>query len=472
MNGMHVRNQRSGTVTELQTYTDGRTSRPCTVRETIFAPATSAGRAAVAIVRISGPACETALRALTSDAQLSDRVASLRKLRDPETGEVLDRAIVLRFLAPRSFTAEDMAELHITGGRAVQKSVMKALGKIESLRIANPGEFALRAFENGKLDLSAVEGVADLIASETEAQRKQAFRIADGALSREAESIRGLLVEGMFTLEAQIDFSDAEETESNTLDDVRRLASRAVERIRTILESAHRGERLRAGLNIVIAGPPNVGKSTLMNALSRRDVSIVSPNPGTTRDLIEVALDLDGYPVTLVDTAGIRDAQDAIEVEGIDRARLRAQEADLTLWLAECGSTPAAIPSGIEPVMLVRTKADRAARESESRPSTRNMVHRISARTGEGIGELLDEISDFAARQFDGGAALITAERHRVAFLDAEAALVRALNSGQDALELLAEELRLASWALARIGGRIDVEDVLDGIFARLCIGK
>ncbi len=463
---MDMRNQYSGTIA------GGMMSGLCTVRETIFAPATSAGRAAVAMVRISGPACEAALKALTSGAQVNDRVASLRRLRDPETGEILDRAIILRFFAPRSFTAEDMAELHITGGRAVLKSVMKALGKIKSLRIANPGEFALRAFESGKLDLSAVEGLADLVASETEAQRKQALRIAGGALSREVESIRGLLIEAMSTLEAQIDFSDSEETESITIDDVRRLASLAVERIRTILATANRGERLRVGLNVVIAGPPNAGKSTLMNALSRREVSIVSPNPGTTRDLIEVALDLDGYPVTLVDTAGIRYSQDAIEAEGIDRARRRTQEADLTLWLAECGSAPAAIPSGVEPVLIVRTKADKGVQEGEFCPLAGNGDHRISARTGEGIAELLDEIARFAAKQFGGGAALITAERHRTAFLDAEAALVRAVSSGQDALELLAEELRLASCALARIGGRIEVDDVLDGIFARLCVGK
>jgi tRNA modification GTPase len=443
-----------------------------TVRETIFAPATGVGRAAVAIVRISGPGCEAAVVALTSDTKLNDRIASLKNLRDPETNELLDRAIVLRFFAPRSFTAEDMAELHVTGGRAVLNSVMKALGKIEGLRLAQPGEFALRAFENGKLDLSAVEGLADLVESETEAQRKQALRIAGGALSREAESIRALLIEAMSRVEALIDFADAEDAESITFHDVRRLVSQAADRIRTILATANRGERLREGLNVVIAGPPNVGKSTLMNALSMREVSIVSPKPGTTRDLIEVSLDLDGYPVTLVDTAGICASLDAIEMEGIERARRRARQSDLTLWLSECGSAPSPPPCGVEPVLFVWTKADRVGRGEELCSSTGHFAHCISARTGEGIPELLDEIACFTAMRFDGGSALVTAERHRMAFLKAEAALERALTLGRDVLEFLAEELRQASRALERVGGRVDVDDVLEGIFARLCIGK
>ena len=202
------------------------------LRETIFAPATGTGRAAVAIVRISGPDCDTAVRALTSDASLNDRVASVRDLRDPETGELLDRSIVIRFFAPRSFTTEEMAELQLTGGRAVLKSVLRALEKIPGLRIAEPGEFALRAFENGKMDLTEVEGLADLVASDTEAQRKQALRIAGGALSRETASIRALLIRAMSALEGQLDFSDVEDAELFTVGDVRRLASQAIERIR------------------------------------------------------------------------------------------------------------------------------------------------------------------------------------------------------------------------------------------------
>jgi tRNA modification GTPase len=365
-----------------------------------------------------------------------------------------------------------MVELHVTGGRAVLQSVINALWKIEGLRLAHPGEFALRAFENGKLDLSAVEGLADLVESETEAQRKQALRIAGNALGREADAIRELLIRAMSTLEAHIDFSDVEDAESITLGDVRLQISEAVERVRIVLATANRGVRLRAGLNVVIAGPPNVGKSTLLNALSRREVSIVSPNPGTTRDLIEVALDLDGYPVTLIDTAGIREPENAIEMEGIDRALRRVQESDLTLWLVESGATSTHVPHGIEPVLIVWTKCDLVARRAEFCGPSRDLGYNISARTGEGIPELIDEIARFAVSQFEAGSAMISAERHRNAFLDAESALLRALNSNLDAFEIIAEELRLASSALAQISGRVNVDDILDGIFARLCIGK
>jgi tRNA modification GTPase len=443
----------------------------CDFRETIFAPSTGAGRAAVAIVRISGPECGPAVQAMTSSANFIDRVASLRDLRNPETGELLDRAIVVRFFAPRSFTAEEMAELHVTGGRAVLNSVIKALSKIHGLRLAQPGEFALRAFENGKIDLSEVEGLADLVASETEAQRKQALRIAGGALSRETESIRALLLRAMAVIEAQLDFSDVEDAESLTVADVHRLASEAVERIRTVLAPAQSGERLRDGFSVVIAGPPNVGKSTLMNALSRREVSIVSPRPGTTRDLVEVALDLGGYPVTLIDTAGIRPSNDEIEMEGIERAQRRALEADLTLWLVECGRVPSPIPSGVEPALIVWTKSDLATPGAKFAASGNNSIYYVSAQTGDGMSELLHAVACFCD-SLCPGSALITAERHRTAFMDAEAALVRALSNGQDTLELLAEDLRLAARALARIAGRVDVEDLLDNIFARMCVGK
>ncbi len=263
-------------------------------RDTIFALASGAGRAAIAALRLSGPACASALAALAPGARFPDRVATLRLLRDPATGEPLDRALVVRFLAPRSFTGEEMAELHVTGGRAVIAGVVGALAKIPGLRPAEPGEFAWRAFENGKLDLSEVEGIADLVEAETAAQRRQALRIAGGALSRETEAIRSKLLEAMAILEAQIDFSDVEDADALSLDAARALAGEAARRVRAALASAEAGARLREGFNVVIAGPPNVGKSTLMNALARRDVSIVSSIPGTTRDLVEVSLDLQG----------------------------------------------------------------------------------------------------------------------------------------------------------------------------------
>ena len=336
-------------------------------RDTIFAPASGSGRAAIAVLRLSGPACATALEALAPGAPFADRVAALRLLRDPATGEALDRALVIRFLAPRSFTGEEMAELHVTGGRAVIAGVIGALARVPGLRPAGPGEFAWRAFENGKLDLSEVEGLADLVDAETAAQRRQALRIAGGALSRETEAIRSKLLEAMAILEAQIDFSDVEDADALSLDAARAMAAEAALHVRAALAGAEAGERLREGFNVVIAGPPNVGKSTLMNALARRDVSIVSAIPGTTRDLVEVPLELRGYPVTLVDTAGIRETDDPIEREGVARARRRAREADLTLWLsdaAEAGAAPA--PAG-GPVIAVLTKADRPPRQRGGR---------------------------------------------------------------------------------------------------------
>lgn len=441
-------------------------------RDTIFAVASGAGRAAIAIVRISGPAVAAALRALRIGA-LSDRVATLRTLRDPQTLEALDRAIVLRFCGPRSFTGEQMAELHLTGSRAVLAGVISALGKVSGVRPAEPGEFAWRAFANGKLDLSEVEGLADLVVAETSAQRRQALRVAGGALSREADGIRALLVRAMSTLEALIDFSDIDGVNSLMLADARDLALQALQRIRSILASSQMGERLRDGLNIIIAGAPNVGKSTLMNVISKREVSIVTPTPGTTRDIIELSLDIKGYPVTLVDTAGIRDTDDPVEREGVERARRRLKDADLTLWLTECG-TPLVRGSDVAgATILVNTKSDQSSTATDVDLPGMISSLRISARTGEGVSRLLDEIACFAASQFDGSAAaLITTERHKIAFSDAESALARLIHSELGALELAAEDLRLAARAMERIAGRIDVNEVLGTIFSRFCVGK
>jgi tRNA modification GTPase len=438
-------------------------------RDTIFAPASGGGRAAIAVIRISGPACEQALDALAPGAIFPDRVASLQALQDPGSGEALDRALVLRFRAPRSFTGEEMAELQVTGGRAVIAGVLRALAQVPGLRPAEPGEFAWRAFERGKLDLSEVEGLADLVDAETAAQRRQALRIAGGALSRESEAIRGKLVDAMALLEAQIDFSDVEDADALSLDSARALASEAARRVRDALAGAEAGARLREGFNVVIAGPPNAGKSTLMNALARREVSIVSPLPGTTRDLVEVALELRGFPVTLVDTAGIRETDDPIEREGVARARRRAAEADLTLWLGDAAS-PFAPPPAASATLAVLTKTDRLKGQPGAAPSG---ALRISALTGEGLDQLLDAVADLAEERMAGPApALITLERHRAAYADALDALERAIDPDVQELELVAEDLRLAGRALERIAGRIDVEEVLGGIFSRLCVGK
>ena len=435
-------------------------------RDTIFAPASGAGRAAIAVIRISGPRCAAALAALAPDKVFPDRVATLATLSDPASGQALDRALVVRFVAPRSFTGEDMAELQVTGGRATIAGFIAALARLPGLRPAEAGEFAWRAFESGKLDLSEVEGLADLVDAETEAQRLQALRIAGGALSRDAEAIRAAIAEAMALIEAQIDFSDVEDSDALSLDQARVIAATAAARTLAALTSAAAGERLRDGFTVVIAGPPNVGKSTLMNALARRDVSIVSPIPGTTRDLIEASLDLRGFPVTLVDTAGLRESDDPIEREGVARARRRAERADLTLWLTDSTVFDAPPFTGSGAAITVATKADLGGWAEAG-------AVKVSAVTGAGIEQLLDAIAEVAAEEMSGPApALITLERHRVAYADALAALERALNPDQGELELVAEDLRLAARALERIAGRIDVEDVLGEIFKRLCVGK
>ncbi|HLW90689.1 MAG TPA: tRNA uridine-5-carboxymethylaminomethyl(34) synthesis GTPase MnmE [Roseiarcus sp.] len=437
-------------------------------KRTIFAPASGIGRAAICVVRISGPSSNAALQALTDGPLPEERRASLKTLRDPTTGEVLDRALTLRFRAPTSYTGEDAVELQLTGGRAVVGAVLRSLGSLDDLRPAEPGEFALRAFENGKLDLSQVEGLADLVDAETEAQRRQALRIASGALSRLAEDLRGQILEAMAWVEAAIDFSDQEDVTDSTFQRAAATAESAATQLRETLRNAERGERLRDGFNVVIAGPPNVGKSTLMNALARRDVAIVSDTPGTTRDPIEVHLDLRGLPVVLVDTAGIRDTDDPIEMEGVARARRRAAEADLILWLSDRGDpAPATIQSTAALVLSVRTKTDLTL--AKGPPSAVG----ISAKTGFGIEHLLDLISEAAEEQLSGAdQSLIAAARHRVAFEEALSNLERATSSENQAPEFLAEDLRLAARALERIAGRIDVEDVLGEIFSRLCIGK
>jgi tRNA modification GTPase len=434
--------------------------------DTIFAPASGAGRAAIAVLRISGPDCAAAVAAIAPGPELPDRRASLRTLRHPHSLEPIDRALVTRFRAPRSFTGEEMAEVGVTGGRAVVAALVKALALMPKLRLAEPGEFAWRAFMNGKIDLSEVEGLADLVEAETEAQRRQAQRIAGGALGRECEAIRAGLLDAMAAVEAQIDFSDVEDSADFTLRTVRTATRGAMARIDRALATADQAQRLRDGFTVVIAGPPNAGKSTLMNALAGRDVAIVSAIPGTTRDLIEVFLDLRGYPVILVDTAGIRESRDPIELEGVSRARRRAESADLTLWLNDGEGGQA--PGFSSPVLTVRTKIDLKARSAQEAADVA-----ISAKTGAGVDRLLDVIAELAEERMSSAEpALLTLERHRRAFLDARDALAATLAPGASAPELIAEDLRRAASAMDRVVGRIGVEEVLGEIFARLCVGK
>ena len=384
-------------------------------------------------------------------------------------GVAIDRGLALFFPGPVSFTGEDCAEFHVHGGPAVIAALIRALAGFAKTRPAEAGEFTRRAFENGKLDLTEVEGLADLIAAETEAQRRQALRQAAGGLRGKAEAWRAALLEAAALIEAEIDFAD----EADVAPLARAKLASILVSVRSDLEKAlasgRAGERLREGLVVVIAGPPNAGKSTLLNALARREAAIVSPIPGTTRDAIEVHLDIAGCPVSLIDTAGLRDSQDAIEQMGIERACARARTADLILWLSEAVKPE---PHGFAPaaeVWAIRTKIDLRS----DRPAPGGEAIALSAATGENLDLLIDRLAVFARSQTGAGEnALITRERHRKAFEAAAASLGRAEQRLHGPVEFLAEELRAAIRALEILIGRVDVEIVLGEIFARFCIGK
>lgn len=439
-------------------------------RDTIFALSSGRPPAAIAVVRISGPAARAVLEALGKMPE--PRRAALRKLRDPETKALLDEALVLWFPGPNTETAEDMAELHLHGGRAVVTAVLSVLGRVPGLRPAEAGEFTRRAFENGRLDLTAVEGLADLVFAETEAQRAQAMRQFSGALGGRADAWRSRLIEALSLIEARIDFSDQDVPE-DLAGPALHVARELSEEIGKMLSDAHRGERLREGLVVAIAGPPNAGKSSLLNRLARREAAIVSPYAGTTRDVIEVHLDLGGYPVTLLDTAGVCESDDPVEQEGVRRAQARAAAADLVLWVVEAGQGKVERRNEAKNEWLVHNKADLVDSDSKQ-PVIRSDAFEISALTGQGVEALVSRLADFAAETFNAAEpALVTQARHRAALQETRDALGRALAiSGAGQEELIAEELRLAARALGRLTGRVDVEDILDVIFRDFCIGK
>jgi tRNA modification GTPase len=437
-----------------------------TKKDTICALASGAGRAAIAVIRISGPATGEVLRALCGLPEA--RHASLRTMRDPRTGTLLDRGLVLWFPAPSSFTGEDMAELHVHGGRAVVAGVLDAVLSIDGVRLAEPGEFALRAFENGKLDLTEVEGLADLINAETDAQARQALAQAGGSLRTLYEDWRHRLLRAQALTEAGLDFADEAEVTAKVATNADAVVAELIGQIAPHLAD-RRGERLRDGLHVVIAGAPNAGKSSLLNALARRDVAIVSEEAGTTRDIIEVHLDLDGLPVILTDTAGLRRAGGKLEVEGIRRALARAEAADLILWLIDTtkpvSAPPDALTRGQAPILPVRNKIDLAPVSAAEGVS-------LSAKTGEGIDTLVAELKARAHESLAAGSEspVVTRARHRAELEAALVALERFRTAG--APELKAEELRIAARHLGRLTGRVDVDEVLGAIFSEFCIGK
>ena len=444
-------------------------------QDTIYALSSGYPPAAIAVVRLSGPRAGAGLEQLIGRLP-APRRASLGRVRDPASGEVLDEALTLWLPGPNTETGEDMAEIHVHGGRAVIFAVLTALGHVPGLRMAEPGEFTRRAFENGRIDLTAVEGLADLIFADTEAQRRQAFRQLKGQLGEQAERWRTRLIEALAQVEAGIDFSDEADVPANLVGPAVEAVRILHDEIRTALADERRGERLREGFTVAIAGPPNAGKSSLLNRIARREAAIVSPYAGTTRDVIEVHLDLDGYPVTLLDTAGIRESDDPVEREGVSRARARAAAADLVLWVSEEGG-PEAAPPGAATVWMVHNKADLAAGLApgkgrvENTPNGRHFA--TSAKTGEGVDALIGALAGFARNSLSGEGVLVTRARQREALEATAAALGRALEEGVRGREdVLAEELRAAATALGRLTGRVDVEDVLDVIFRDFCIGK
>jgi tRNA modification GTPase len=449
---------------------------PAPSRPTIFALSSGRPPAAIAVIRVSGPQARVALERLIGRVP-EPRKASLARVRDPESGEVIDEALALWFPGPHSETGEDVAELQLHGGHAVIAGVFEALGTVEGCRPAEAGEFTRRAFENGLLDLTAVEGLADLVAAETAAQRRQAFRQLKGLIGDRAEAWRRRLIEALALVEARIDFADEGDVPHDLIGPALQVTRQLRDEIAACLADSRRGERLRDGLVVAIAGPPNAGKSTLLNRLARREAAIVSPYPGTTRDVIEVHLDLGGFPVTLLDTAGIRESDDPVEQEGVRRARERAGMADLVLWVTDLSISDRVIEPGSTgslavPRWLIKNKIDLAVDKSQLSES--RFIYSLSAMTGQGLDRLVSALESFAKNFFaTSESALVTRARHRRSLLETVEALNRALGeaaSGRE--ELIAEELRAAATTLGRLTGRVDVEDILDVIFRDFCIGK
>ncbi len=450
-------------------------------QDTIFALASGTGTAGVAVIRISGPSALNVLKLLTKKPLPKPRYASLRELMDAN-GNRLDQALVLSFPAPNSFTGEDVIELHLHGGRAVIEGVSTALNSIDGLRMAEPGEFSRRAFENNKMDLTAAEGLNDLIHAQTLAQRSQALSQMDGSLRDIYEGWRSKLLGHLGHLEADIDFPD-EDLPEGVAGAVKPNMLKFKNEIIQYLDDNRRGQAIRDGFRVVILGEPNVGKSTLLNALAKSDVAIVSEEAGTTRDTIEVQLDLAGYPVRLIDTAGIRSATNAIEKEGIRRAFEKANDADLKLVLVRADNWPY-VPDSLTAILdnksiVIVTQSDRMnddqmfhVKHLKSEVSIVDIIG-VSVKENFGLDHLFQAISAYILDVMDGrDLPSLTRVRHRKALEDCIGHIERfETNAGFDAV-LAAEDIRMAVRSLGEITGRVDVEDMLDIVFSDFCIGK
>lgn len=455
--------------------------------ETIFALSSGRGKAGVAVIRVSGSMAHQAVVALSGRGPGPARQALFRTLRDPQSGETLDQALVLWFEGPASFTGEDCAEFQIHGGPNVVGSVLSALGQLDGFRSAQAGEFTRRAVENGKFDLTEAEGIGDLIEAETEAQRRQALQQMSGGLGARCAEWRQRLVKVLAYVEADIDFVDEDDVPEGLSLTVLPLVVALSGEIDALLADGTRGERVREGIDVAIIGPPNAGKSSLLNWLARRDVAIVSEEAGTTRDIVEVRLDLAGMPVILADTAGLRETENSVEQEGVKRALARADTADLTILLIGGDQDPneflksgptgsASGPTGRGQFdFSLLNKMDLRGPGKESLDSVPEGFCGISIKTGLGLEAFLGDLERLVQERFEGREpALITRQRHRDELSSCQLHLDEAIEIvkvGGDEV-FAAEEIRLAMRSLGRLSGRVDVEELLDVVFRDFCIGK
>lgn len=434
------------------------------MQDTIYALATGTLSCAVAIIRVSGPRAADIGRRFCSGDFLP-RVARYCEVRDPSSHELIDSGLVLLFPGPSSFTGEDCLEFQLHGSRAVVARMFSALQGEIGARIAQPGEFIRRAFENGKLPLTSVEGLADLLVAKTDLQRRQALVQASGGLAARAALWRDLLLDALALLTAEIDFVDEGEAPTLVLQDVRAIVARLAGEFRQVLVDADRGERVKEGFNVVLCGPPNVGKSTLMNALARRDVAIVTEHAGTTRDIIQIELDLGGLSVVLSDTAGLRDTADAVEAIGIARSQQAMARADLLLWLCDGSQSQTTAPDD-ERVLIVASKRD----QSQALPAWADLA--VSAHTGLGMQELMAEIQAVGTAAIAGEVPIVTNARQRGCVEEASRLAERLMAEEHLGLEFVAEDLLLCTQTLEELMGRIGIEDILGSVFSRFCMGK
>ena len=432
--------------------------------DTIFALSSGQLPSGIAVIRISGPRCRFVIETMAGKLP-SPRKASLCEIASFEDNEILDQGLVIWFPGPNSFTGEDCAELQIHGGRAVVAAVLRSLGTVDGLRMAEAGEFSRRAFENGRLDLTELEGLSDLISAQSEAQRRQAYFQSRGQLRSLLDDWRHRLIHMRALVEADFDFSDEEDIPGSVADGVWEKARVLRDEIVEHLDDGRIGEIVRDGFRIVLMGQPNSGKSSLLNALSKRDVAIVTEIAGTTRDLIEVELDIGGYLVVVCDTAGIRDSGDVIEQEGVRRAKEAGKQADMVIWLWDIGSADGSPDIEFDNQIIIRSKDDEGLFDTD--------LMTVSTKTGFGIETLISTISGrLALLSSNSDQGLITRERHRLALLDAVGDLSLAVDEVSTPIDLRVEYLRKGSDHVGRIVGRVDVEDLLDVIFAEFCVGK